>query len=76
MEEVIYKHLGLTVLQVTNSSISLGVKVLQNFDVFPNRNWYWIGIAAILGFAILFNILFTVALTYLNRKNSSFALVV
>lgn len=51
---------------IPNTSVSLGVKVLENFDVFPNRNWYWIGIAAILGFAILFNILFTIALTYLN----------
>uniref|UniRef100_A0A9I9D4R9 ABC transporter domain-containing protein n=1 Tax=Cucumis melo TaxID=3656 RepID=A0A9I9D4R9_CUCME len=51
---------------IPNTTVTLGVKVLQNFDVFTNRNWYWIGIAAIIGFAILFNILFTIALTYLN----------
>ncbi|KGN58035.1 hypothetical protein Csa_010583 [Cucumis sativus] len=51
---------------IPNTTVTLGVKVLENFDVFPNKNWYWIGIAAILGFAILFNILFTIALTYLN----------
>lgn len=58
-----------------NSTISLGVKVLQNFDVFPNRNWYWIGIAAILGFAILFNILFTIALTCLNPLSKHQAII-
>ncbi|KAE8688564.1 ABC transporter G family member 35 [Hibiscus syriacus] len=31
-----------------------------------DKNWYWIGAAALLGFAMLFNILFTFALMYLN----------
>lgn len=66
----LFIRLRLTLLQIPNTTVTLGVKVLQNFDVFTNRNWYWIGIAAIIGFAILFNILFTIALTYLNRKNS------
>ncbi|GLT50494.1 hypothetical protein SLA2020_239770 [Shorea laevis] len=44
---------------------SLGVKVLRNFDVFTNENWYWIGAAALFGFTVLFNVLFTFALTYL-----------
>ncbi|XP_022979248.1 ABC transporter G family member 35-like [Cucurbita maxima] len=60
---------------VPNTTVSLGVKVLQNFDVFPDRNWYWIGIAAILGFAILFNILFTIALTYLNPLTKHQAII-
>lgn len=68
-KNVVYGCLRLTLLQIPNTTVTLGVKVLENFDVFPNKNWYWIGIAAILGFAILFNILFTIALTYLNRKN-------
>ncbi|KAL6996411.1 transcription factor [Sarracenia purpurea var. burkii] len=45
---------------------SLGVVVLRNFDVFPERNWFWIGVAALLGFTVLFNVLFTLALMYLN----------
>ncbi|GFY97082.1 pleiotropic drug resistance 7 [Actinidia rufa] len=44
----------------------LGVAVLKNFQVFPNRNWFWIGTAALFGFAVLLNILFTLALMYLN----------
>ncbi|KAI5651239.1 hypothetical protein M9H77_37244 [Catharanthus roseus] len=46
----------------------LGVAVLNDFDVFPERNWFWIGASALLGFAILFNILFTFSLMYLNCK--------
>lgn len=42
--------------------------VLRNWDVYHNRNWYWIGVGALLGFTVLFNLLFTFALTYLNRK--------
>ncbi|KAJ0971431.1 hypothetical protein J5N97_019390 [Dioscorea zingiberensis] len=44
----------------------LGVAVLENFDIFPNANWYWIGAGALLAFSILFNLLFTLSLTYLN----------
>ncbi|XP_071718388.1 ABC transporter G family member 29-like [Rutidosis leptorrhynchoides] len=44
----------------------LGVAVLHNFGVTPNRNGFWIGAAALLGLAVLFNVLFTLALTYLD----------
>ncbi|KAF5957020.1 hypothetical protein HYC85_004245 [Camellia sinensis] len=45
---------------------ALGVAVLKNFDVFPERNWFWIGAATLLGFVVVFNVLFTLALMYLN----------
>ncbi|KAL0341974.1 UNVERIFIED_CONTAM: ABC transporter G family member 35 [Sesamum calycinum] len=44
----------------------LGVAVLKQFDVYPEEKWYWIGIAALFGFTVLFNVLFTIALVYLN----------
>ncbi|KAL2243295.1 UNVERIFIED_CONTAM: ABC transporter G family member 35 [Sesamum indicum] len=44
----------------------LGVAVLKQFDVFSEEKWYWIGIAALFGFTVLFNVLFTIALVYLN----------
>lgn len=47
--------------------MQLGVAVLKEFDVFPNKNWYWIGVAALVGFVVLFNVLFTVSLIYLSR---------
>ncbi|KAK3002200.1 hypothetical protein RJ639_021006, partial [Escallonia herrerae] len=52
----------------SDNSTRLGVAVLQNFDVNPDRNWFWIGAAALFGFAVLFNVLFTLALMYLSRE--------
>ncbi|KAE8679805.1 Pleiotropic drug resistance protein 12 [Hibiscus syriacus] len=44
----------------------LGVQLLRNYDVPNNENWYWIGAGVLFGFTVLFNVLFTFALTYLN----------
>ncbi|BFG24412.1 hypothetical protein CerSpe_106880 [Prunus speciosa] len=54
---------------------SLGVAVLNNFGVFPDKNWYWIGAAAILGFAVLFNVIYTIALMYLNAPGKPQAII-
>ncbi|PWA42268.1 ABC transporter G family member 35 [Artemisia annua] len=53
----------------------LGVAVLRMFDVTPDRKMYWIGATILLGFAILFNFLFTFALTYLNPLGRSQAII-
>ncbi|KAF8393439.1 hypothetical protein HHK36_021683 [Tetracentron sinense] len=53
----------------------LGVAVLENFDVYPQRNWYWIGAAALLGFTVLFNVLFTLSLMYLNPLGKPQAII-
>lgn len=39
-------------------------------SLFPKSYWYWIGLGALLGYTVLFNILFTLFLSYLNRKTS------
>jgi hypothetical protein len=57
-------------LQSSDGSNSLGVATLNIFDVYAEKYWYWIGVAALLGFTILYNVLFTLALMYLNRKIS------
>ncbi|KAL6556565.1 transcription factor [Orobanche gracilis] len=44
----------------------LGVLVMRSRGFFPETNWYWIGLGAVAGFVILFNIFFIIALTYLN----------
>ena len=46
----------------------LGVAVLENAGIFTYKEWYWIATGALLGFSILFNVLFTLSLMYLNRK--------
>lgn len=47
---------------------SLGVTFLKSSGVFPRGRWFWIGVGVNLGYALLFNVLFTLAITYLNRK--------
>ncbi|XP_077218109.1 ABC transporter G family member 42-like [Tasmannia lanceolata] len=53
----------------------LGVAVLENFAVFPYAYWYWIGAAALSGFVILFNVLFTFSLMYLNPLGKPQAII-
>ncbi|ONK80619.1 uncharacterized protein A4U43_C01F19860 [Asparagus officinalis] len=53
----------------------LGVAVLENANVFPEKKWFWIGAAALLGFAILFNVLFTVALMFLDPFRKAQAVI-
>ncbi|XP_065866240.1 ABC transporter G family member 29-like [Euphorbia lathyris] len=53
----------------------LGVAILKNFDIFPDENWYWIGVVALIGFIILFNILFTFALMYLSPPGKKQAII-
>ncbi|XP_050938061.1 ABC transporter G family member 36-like isoform X2 [Cucumis melo] len=50
----------------SDNKTPLGLAVLKNFDIFQDTNWFWIGAGALLGVAILFNVLFTLALMYLN----------
>ncbi|KAG5244333.1 pleiotropic drug resistance protein [Salix suchowensis] len=49
-----------------NSTESLGVALLKSRGFFPEARWYWIGVGALIGYVLLFNFLFTMALKYLN----------
>ncbi|CAN8312262.1 unnamed protein product [Cochlearia groenlandica] len=51
---------------VPNSSDTLGVTILKSRGFMPHAYWYWIGVGALLGFVVLFNLGFTAALTFLN----------
>ncbi|KAF3331775.1 ABC transporter G family member 44 [Carex littledalei] len=46
----------------------LGIQVLKNRGLPTEAKWYWIGVGALIGFVIIFNFFFTVALSYLKRK--------
>ncbi|KAK9682594.1 hypothetical protein RND81_10G084300 [Saponaria officinalis] len=48
------------------SDSGLGKTVLEARGVFTNAYWYWIGLAALVGYVFLFNVMYAVALTYLN----------
>ncbi|VVA95985.1 unnamed protein product [Arabis nemorensis] len=52
--------------QSSVNGTKLGTMVLNNLDVYNNKNWYWIAVGALLGFTVVFNLLFTFALTFLN----------
>ncbi|TVU11000.1 hypothetical protein EJB05_44558 [Eragrostis curvula] len=54
----------------TTTKETLGVEVLKSRGMFPEAKWYWIGFGALIGFTILFNALFTLALTYLSRSGN------
>ncbi|KAK9281885.1 hypothetical protein L1049_004792 [Liquidambar formosana] len=51
---------------VNGSTESLGIEVLKNRGIFPEARWYWIAIGALFGYILVFNLFFTLALTYLK----------
>ncbi|KAD4889306.1 hypothetical protein E3N88_21379 [Mikania micrantha] len=59
----------------SNNSTNLGFAVLKNLDIPTSESSYWIGAGALLGFVILFNILFTVALMYLEAPGKPQAII-
>uniref|UniRef100_A0ACD5VXW8 Uncharacterized protein n=1 Tax=Avena sativa TaxID=4498 RepID=A0ACD5VXW8_AVESA len=56
---------------VQGSSGILGVDVLKSRGFFTEAKWYWIGAGALLGYVLVFNILFTIALSYLKPFGKS-----
>uniref|UniRef100_A0A7N0TPC8 ABC transporter domain-containing protein n=1 Tax=Kalanchoe fedtschenkoi TaxID=63787 RepID=A0A7N0TPC8_KALFE len=58
-----------------DGTTKLGVAVLQGIDVPTLSKWYWIGVAALLGFIILFNLAFTYSLMYLNPLGKPQAII-
>eukprot|EP01018_Ginkgo_biloba_P004077 Gb_33043 [translate_table: standard] len=46
---------------------TLGQLVMKSRGIFPHAYWYWIGIGGLMSYSILFNILYTMALTYLKQ---------
>ncbi|KAL7259858.1 hypothetical protein ACSBR1_005679 [Camellia fascicularis] len=49
-----------------HDNMTLGEALLKARSLFPQSYWYWIGVGALFGYTVLFNILFTIFLTYLN----------
>ncbi|WVZ64594.1 hypothetical protein U9M48_014089 [Paspalum notatum var. saurae] len=53
------------------STEPLGKLILESRGLFPEAKWYWIGVGALLGYVLLFNILYTVCLTFLKPFDSN-----
>lgn len=69
MDEIIGKLiLGMLLPKVLpNTTEPLGVTILKSRGFFSYAYWYWIGVVALLGFVLLLNVCFAMALTYLSR---------
>ncbi|KXG32868.1 ABC transporter G family member 36 [Sorghum bicolor] len=59
------------ILNSAASNETLGLQSLKSRGVFTEPKWYWIGFGALVGFTLLFNALFTLALTYLKPYGNS-----
>uniref|UniRef100_R7WB38 Pleiotropic drug resistance protein 4 n=1 Tax=Aegilops tauschii TaxID=37682 RepID=R7WB38_AEGTA len=46
---------------------TMGIMVLKSRGIFTEAKWYWIGFGAMIGYTLLFNLLYTLALSVLNR---------
>lgn len=51
---------------LSSTTDTLGVYVLKSRGMFPHGYWYWIGVAALVGYTFFFNACFTLALSYLK----------
>ncbi|KAL2927174.1 Pleiotropic drug resistance protein 1 [Bienertia sinuspersici] len=51
------------------NNVSVGVQAMLNRGFFPYSYWYWIGAGALVGFILVLNLLYTLALTFLNRMD-------
>ncbi|XP_022154870.1 pleiotropic drug resistance protein 1-like [Momordica charantia] len=54
---------------VPSKGETLGVLIMKLHGFFPSADWYWIGVGAMIGFTLLFNFCYALALTYLNPLN-------
>lgn len=58
-------------MQQLVGNTTLGQKTLENRGLDFGGEFYWISIGALFGFAVFFNIAFTLALSFLKRKDIS-----
>ncbi|KAK2651445.1 hypothetical protein Ddye_011301 [Dipteronia dyeriana] len=49
-----------------SSMETMGAAVLKSRKFLMDAYWYWIGVAALIGFTLIFNLSYAAALTYLN----------
>jgi len=61
-------HSWQMIVDPTTSNETLGVQILKARGIFVDPNWYWIGAGALLGYIMLFNILFVLFLDWLGRE--------
>ncbi|MBA0741426.1 hypothetical protein Gogos_014580 [Gossypium gossypioides] len=68
-------NFGLFTIMVSSSNATLGQQVLEKRGLNFSGYYYWISVAALIGFWIIFNIGFTFALSLLKPPGSSRAII-
>ena len=58
----------LFLLQMLTMGTTIGQATLESRGLYFDEYFFWISIAALFGFAIVYNIGFTLALSFLKRK--------
>ncbi|KAK1422304.1 hypothetical protein QVD17_25323 [Tagetes erecta] len=59
----------------TNNVTRLGVTILENMDIPTQESWFWISFAILVGFAVIYNVLFTFSLMYLDPLGKPQAII-
>ncbi|CAN6243538.1 unnamed protein product [Urochloa humidicola] len=59
-------HSWQMVVDPKTSNDTLGVQILKARGIFVDPNWYWIGVGALIGYIMLFNVLFVLFLDWLG----------
>ncbi|KAK8988613.1 hypothetical protein V6N11_029996 [Hibiscus sabdariffa] len=57
------------------SNESLGIEVLKSRSFFTEAYWYWIGVGGLVGFLLLFNFFYILALTFLDPLENDRAVI-
>ncbi|GAU19347.1 hypothetical protein TSUD_336340 [Trifolium subterraneum] len=57
---------GQNAMVLPNSTEPLGVEVLKSGGYFTESYWYWIGVVALIGYTLVFNFGYILALAFLN----------
>ncbi|XWS66293.1 hypothetical protein CRYUN_Cryun05aG0187100 [Craigia yunnanensis] len=73
--EFLDKRWSAPYLLPSNRSTTVGKILLKSRGMYTEEYWYWICVAALLGFSLLFNLCFIWALTYLNPLGDSKAVI-
>lgn len=61
--------------QPMSEGTPLGIKVLQVHGIPSEGYWYWLGTGVLLGFSIIFNLLFTIVLAFIKAPGKSQAVI-
>ncbi len=51
-----------------SGNMTVGTNILISHSLPTDDHWFWIGVGVLLAYSIFFNIMFTLALAFLNRE--------